>query len=247
MKAIHIAALMALCTGLVLSACDKSDSATDSNSNEGKTKDTAEPIGVGYNKSTYGIPWNDSLTFGTITDGRDKQVYRTVEFGTKTWMVENLNYGGAGVCPGKAGTTIAGTADSCSKYGRLYTWAEVMQGSSSSSSSPSGVKGICPTGWHVPSDSDWDDLPDTDGNKLKATAGWLTKTGTDLHGFRALPAGKRSFEGPFNDVGLIGYWWTSTESEESYAVIRQINDNHASFYLNRNYKGDAYSLRCSQD
>ncbi len=225
----------------LLSSCDSS---TDSN------KDAPPPppkdtVSKGGNTT---IPWNTSVAYGSVTDSRDGKSYRTVKIGSQTWMAENLNYEGVGAC-------YDDSKDSCSKYGRLYTWAEVMHGSSSSRTSPSGVKGICPTGWHVPSDSEWTILEDavgtfgsTEGAKLKSTSGWSTDAGTDDYGFRALPGGNRFPNGTrFSNIGDCGYWWTATQFDASTAWVRIMLHNYTNIEGHNDFKTEGYSLRCTRD
>jgi uncharacterized protein (TIGR02145 family) len=118
----------------------------------------------------------------TVTD-IDGNFYNTVLIGDQCWMAENLN-----TTKDAAGNSIDrycydNNSDNCDAYGSLYTWATVMNGSASSNSNPSGVQGICPAGWHVPSRSEWTQLvnyvvaqgypnsssnPDGTGNALKS-------------------------------------------------------------------------------
>ncbi len=90
----------------------------------------------------------------TITDA-DNNTYNTVQIGEQCWMKENLR-----TTKKPNGTTIssgiwAPGSNSVTTYGRLYSWTTVMNGATSSNATPSGVQGICPTGWHVPSDNEW--------------------------------------------------------------------------------------------
>ena len=103
----------------------------------------------------YGIPWNSNINYGYITDARDGKVYRTVVIGTQTWMAQNLNYYGSN---GLLGSCYNGVDDNCNKYGRLYSWTDAMSGQSHSNTDPSGVRGICPLGYHIPSTSEWTSL-----------------------------------------------------------------------------------------
>jgi uncharacterized protein (TIGR02145 family) len=119
--------------------------------------------------------------------------------------------------------------DSCTKYGGLYQWNEVMQ-----YTTQQGTQGICPPGWHIPTDEEWKVLegavdslygigdPEWDiagvyrgfnvGTNLKTTSGWLFGgNGTDLFGFSCLPGGYRGSFGGFYDYNSTGAWWTSTE------------------------------------
>jgi uncharacterized protein (TIGR02145 family)/uncharacterized repeat protein (TIGR02543 family) len=186
-------------------------------------------------------------TTGSFTDSRDGRVYRTVTIGTQTWMAQNLNWAGDN---GNLGMCYANSPDSCAKYGRLYTWNTVMAGSPSSSSSPSGVRGVCPVGWHVPSDAEWTTLINfvgsNAGTKLKSRSGWNSGgNGTDDFGFSALPGGGRS--GGFHSGGDNGYWWSATEDDATYAQLRGMHWVNSSVFTYRNGKSDAFSLRCAQD
>jgi uncharacterized protein (TIGR02145 family) len=101
--------------------------------------------------------WNPCPGTPTITD-IDGNVYNTVLIGDQCWMKENLN-----TTKDASGNNITrycydDNTTNCELYGGLYTWATVMNGQSSSSSNPSGVKGICPDGWHVPSHHEWTQL-----------------------------------------------------------------------------------------
>lgn len=195
----------------------------------------------------YDTTWNADIVYGYLTDARDGQTYRSVKIGSQVWMAQNLNSAEAGVC-------YNGSTDSCSKYGRLYTWAEVMQGSSSSAANPSGVKGICPTGWHVPSDTEWtvmqkvvDAFNATDGTKLKSTAGWYSsRNGTDTYGFRALPAGLVGGGGS-NYAGNNAYFWSASEYDASNAWLRYFSGGLATVYRYYYNKSNWFSLRCRQN
>jgi uncharacterized protein (TIGR02145 family) len=139
-------------------------------------------------------------------------------------------------------------------YGALYTWAAATRGSDGSNLNPSGVQGVCPTGWHLPSDAEWVVLinnlggPSKAGGKLKETGyrHWLTPNieATNRTGFTALPGGYRSYKGSFYNMGAYGTWWTATiywwEAMNNYygGVDR---DNH-DFSL-----GTGFSVRCVKD
>ena len=201
--------------------------------------------------STNGIAWNLDGVYGQVLDSRDGQVYRTVKIGSQVWMAQNLNYAGA---TNDTGVCYSNSADNCGKYGRLYTWAEVMKGAASSSASPSGAKGLCPTGWHVPSDAEWtamqkvvDSTNTTDGTKLKSKSGWNSSgNGTDTYGFRALPGGGGGGSS-FYYVGDLGYWWSATEGDASFVWYRNMSYDVASVGRGNVSKTGGLSLRCAQD
>lgn len=202
-----------------------------------------------------GIPWQSGILYGTLTDSRDGQVYRTVRIGSQVWMAQNLNFAGNGTT---IGVCYGNSADSCTKYGRMYTWAEAMVGVASSTGNPSGVNGICPTGWHVPSDTEWtimnkfvDPANATDGTKLKSLSGWLpygakSGSGSDFYGFRILPSGF---------IADASYWagssthlWTSTEQNAGWALCRTFSYWYAYVFTGDSQpKTNWMPLRCTQD
>jgi uncharacterized protein (TIGR02145 family)/uncharacterized repeat protein (TIGR02543 family) len=183
---------------------------------------------------------------GSFTDPRDNQTYRTVVIGTQTWMTENLNFAGHLLGDSWCYNNVP---DSCARYGRLYTWEAAMAGSSSSAAVPSGVQGVCPAGWHLPSRAEWTTLVNfvgsTPGTKLKSSApDW---DGTDEYGFSALPGGRRFTDGSFSSVGTNGDWWSATESSATHAWSRDMytgNGNVREFNFD---KGNGFSVLCLQD
>jgi uncharacterized protein (TIGR02145 family) len=148
-----------------------------------------------------------------MTDSRDGQIYSTVQIGEQCWMAENLDIGHMIELPqAQSDNSIIvkycynGTQDSCDVYGGLYQWNEMMQ-----YDTIAGRRGICPTGWHLPTDEEWKELegaadsqygyPDTEwnttgfrgfdaGKNLKSQERWLLEgNGVDLFGFKILPGG----------------------------------------------------------
>jgi len=196
--------------------------------------------------------FNPNITYGSLTDSRDQKNYRTIVIGTQTLMAENLNYD---VPDNETDVCYLNNASNCETYGRLYNWATAMANSASSSANPSGVQGVCPDGWHLPSDAEWAALitavGTTPGYKLKATSGWGVgggSGGSDDFGFSALPGGGRSFDGSFYRVGEISQWWSSTERDSGYAYgwYMDWQDNNKVFGSNA-YKAYLKSVRCLQD
>ena len=197
-----------------------------------------------------------------LKDKRDGKVYKTVKIGNQVWMAENLAY------KPSSGNYWAYDNDDANVeiYGYLYDWHTVMNGATSSNSNPSNVQGICPSGWHVPSDAEWTELTDYlggqsfAGGKLKSTgtieAGtglwYLGNTGaTNETGFTALPGGIWWYDGTFYHIGIYGHWWSSTESSNEYSTIsawRRVMPCYDS-YVDRDYhfKGNGLSVRCVRD
>jgi uncharacterized protein (TIGR02145 family)/uncharacterized repeat protein (TIGR02543 family) len=191
--------------------------------------------------------WTEIVVTGTtFTDTRDNKTYKSVTIGSQTWMAENLNYQTA-----DSSWCYGGSADSCNKYGRLYTWSAAMQGASSSITKPSGVRGACPVGWHLPSRAEWEELvtfvggSSTAGNYLKSTGGWYNNgSWADTYGFSALPGGFRLTDGSFFNAGFYGYWWTATESLSGSAYYRNMNNINDYVYEDYEAKRGGFSVRC---
>ena len=184
------------------------------------------------------------------------QSYKTVVIGNQTWFAENLNYAvGGSEC-------YRNSNSSCNTYGRLYNWSTAMNLPSScnenscSNQIQSKHRGICPPGWHIPSDDDWDVLMDyvggssVAGTKLKATSGWQDGGyGTDQYGFSALPGGLGLSGGSFSDVGYDGAWWSANENEtfSDNAYYRGMNYDYDDASWGNYGKSILFSVRCVQD
>jgi len=170
-------------------------------------------------------------------------------------MAENLNYEAAN------SKCYSNNTANCTTYGRLYNWATAMAlPADCNSKSCSGQitvkhKGICPDGWHIPSDDDWNALmtavggASTAGTKLKATSGWNNSgNGQDTYGFAALPGGNGNSGGSFGLVGNFGYWWSATELNAYYAYGRFMGYSYESVVRRNSVKSDdLFSVRCLQD
>jgi len=236
--------------------------------------------------STFSINTSCCVPF---TDSRDSKNYSVVLVGQQCWMAENLAYLDAVVSQFTTSTTTPykyvygymGTNVNTAKsqanyttYGVLYNWPAAMNGSSSSSSNPSGVTGICPSGWHLPSDAEWTMLTDhltanitywcnssniNTAKTLANTSGW-TNTGTsndckvgsdqattnNLSGYTAKPAGMMTTNS-FAGVGNYVYFWSSTaDSNPANVWYRGINYSLPTIYRNAatNDKQYGYSVRC---
>lgn len=200
----------------------------------------------------------------TVTDA-DGNIYNTVLIGTQCWMKENLRY--------ETGNSWCydDNPSNCETYGRLYDWETIMNGESSSNSVPSGVRGICPEGWHLPSDNEWkilegavdsqygQDDPEWDllgdfrgfdaAMRMKATKGWVENNGTDALGFTALPAGWRVEGGGYSKPGRYSTWWSSTERESQFGegYIRFITSFSDEVWRSDENKNYGYSVRCIKD
>lgn len=222
---------------------------------------------------------------GTLTD-YDGNVYPTVRIGNQLWMKENLkttHYAdGTALIDGVNVGDISGDYTTkynfvynddesyATAYGRLYTWAAAMNGVSGSETNPSHVQGVCPVGWHLPSDDEWKELEmflgmsnrdansiewrGTDqGTKLKeASPGrWNEKytvhVGTNESGFKALPGGSRWYNESYRHLRDRANFWSATEILGSYAWCRRLYYYHPDVYRFNDYKSRGYSVRCVKD
>ncbi len=204
-----------------------------------------------------------------FADTRDGNQYDAVKIGNQIWMAENLRYLPSVVEPGTGSNTTAyyyvygynGTDVNAAKatanyttYGVLYNWTAVMNGQASSAANPSGVQGVCPTGWHLPSDAEWTTLIDyvggesVAGGKLKATSGWNSSgNGTDDYSFSALPGGYRDQDGTFANIGNYGCLRSATEDNTDNAWYRDMLHDSNSVVRNSYYKKLGFSVRCVMD
>ncbi len=214
-----------------------------------------------------------TFNFAPCTDA-DNNNYTTVTIGTQTWMAENLKVGARiDGFQGQTNNSIIekycynNDVNNCNIYGGLYQWNEMMQYVNTP-----GVQGICPTGWHIPTDGEWctvnqfldptvgcNDLGYSGtyaGGKMKSTGTIEAGTGlwyspntgaTNESGFTAVPAGSRDTNGQFGLVGPYGQWWSSTEYLIGYAWHRGLNYDDSNVY--RDFYDELYgfSVRCLRD
>lgn len=225
------------------------------------------------------------VVYDTITDSRDHKKYRIFTIGTQVWMADNLAYLPS-VSPATTGSEIdtyyyvygyngADTAAAKAtteylSYGVLYNWPAAMNGSLSSSNNPSGVQGVCPTGWHLPSAAEWNTFENyliagaynydgtVTGDKIaKALAnktGWTTSTTVgapgyspttnNSSGFSGIPVGYRLSSSSFGSAGTEGSWWSSYEASSSTAWSRILNYNAISFDEASPNKAEGRNVRC---
>ncbi len=213
---------------------------------------------------------------GTVTD-IDGNDYQTVKIGDQWWMAENLR-----VTRYRNGEKLPNITDSedwrrlqigawsyykndpsnDDTYGKLYIWYAVDDD-----------RGLCPEGWHVPSDDEWKQLEmhlgmtqqeinETDwrgineGGKMKSTSTepephprWNSPNteATNESGFSGLPGGVRNNDGNFHHLGSYGFWWSSTEDITSNAWIRGLGYGNGDVHRYYYYKQNGFSVRCIRE
>lgn len=220
-----------------------------------------------------------AATKGTFTDTRDNTVYNWVTIGDQVWMAENLAYlpsvnPVADVSESIAhyyvygyDSTVVAYAKATSNYatyGVLYNWTAAMDGSGSSKTNPSGVQGVCPVEWHLPSHSEWTELINyvggrsVAGGKLKeaGTNHWSDPNtdATNETGFTALPGGylanddetfRTSYK--FFGIGSNGTWWSTTEFFSEEAWYRSMSFKFGNVHMYNSIKEVGYAVRCVRD
>lgn len=205
----------------------------------------------------------DACEYGTLTDERDGQIYKTVKIGDQWWMAENLNYAILEPSAREDSSSFCynNVLSNCKVYGRLYTWAVAVGksdaecGYGKKCSLPSKkIQGICPDGWRVPSEQDIlvllmaTDAYSRVGTMLKATGSWLKDwlnqgPGTDDYGFSGLAAGLKTYDSDYRYDGVYTYFWSSTEVDAYHAHVMSLE--YSEFFLFWNLtKFRAHSVRC---
>jgi len=195
------------------------------------------------------------INYGELFDQRDGQTYRTVKIGEQWWMAENLNYGR--MIPGMADQLdnriaekycIGDSERACDQFGGLYQWDEAMNYTQNYRT------GLCPQGWHVPSDGEIMQLEEFLGvNEGLRDFGWrgpgaatkLERGGST--GFNAIYHGYRRHDGEFHSWNTLYVWWSSTEYDYNAAVYRAIEPFSTTIHRNNWYKKSGYSIRCIKD
>ena len=194
--------------------------------------------------------------------------YGTVQIGDQCWFAENLqseHYQNGDMIPSGlsngewsstnmgATSVYAENAPNLETYGRLYNWYAADD-----------ARGLCPSGWHVPTDGEWKSLEmalgmgeaeangtgwrGTDqGTQMKMTSGWADDgNGTNLSGFSGLPGGYRDNNGHWYSVGYHGDFWSST-SDGTSAWLRYLDNNYEAVNRHSNDQHFGFSVRCIED
>jgi uncharacterized protein (TIGR02145 family) len=197
----------------------------------------------------------------------DGNTYTSIIINGQEWMQQNLAVtkyrNGDPIPTGLSNTTWQNTTNGAyaiynndptndATYGKLYNWFTTVDS-----------RGLCPTGWHVPSDAEWsalinyldpsanggDTWPNVAGGKLKSTTGWNygNEGATNESGFTGLPGGCRFDDGSYNYIGNYGYWWGSTEYASTSAWYRLLYYYNSTVFRNFTYKRGGFSVRCVRD
>jgi uncharacterized protein (TIGR02145 family) len=207
---------------------------------------------------------NPNLTYGSVTDQEGNE-YKTIVIGDQEWMAENLktsHYRNGDLIPTEtdngvwSGLTTGATCwynnDSATydcPYGKLYNWHAVAD-----------ARNLCPSGWHVPSETDWSLLSaflggaSVAGGKMKSTdtSYWISANSSvdNSSGFSGLPSGYRvPNTGTFFNISNVGFWWSTTQPSIISALYFYLtaNDNNLGSFSFDFGTSAGYSVRCMRD
>jgi len=217
-----------------------------------------------YANNSAGTGLGNIITFKTteMVYDNEGQVCLSIKIGTQEWTANNLSvrhYNNGDSIPNITSDSLweklktgaycdyANTPANSITYGKLYNYYTVVD-----------PRNVCPSGFHVPSDSDWtvlttylggesvagDKLKETGTNHWERDGGGRTDGGTNDFGFTALPGGYRDDTGPFYSIRLEGYWWSSTELENYDSYLRNITAISKAIYRGYNHKENGFSVQC---
>lgn len=228
---------------------DKSNSFSLDINNEGSFTSTMTRLTAStkyyvraYATNSNGTSYGNEVSFTTFGSGDEAcdyethltyggQTYEIDQIGDQCWMIDNLNI-----------EIISGNSwcydndpDNCTTYGRLYDWQTLMDGAVSSNTVPSGVQGICPAGWHIPSEAEWSILR----SELQWSGGF---------GFPGLSSGLRNPDGSFSSLGSMSFYWSSTEYELDNSQVWYSFTQQGQFNgMETTSKDHGFSVRCVKD
>lgn len=241
-----------------------------------------------YARNNSGTTYGDQKSFrtldGIVLNDYDGNQYWTLQIGEQRWMAEDLKV--THYSDGTALTeaiqsseweALAGNVSSrvfsrlFVNFGALYTWPAAMNGIAGSDSNPSGVQGVCPDGWHMPSDAEWKELEmflgmseyraDAD-NEWRGTDQGSQLAGTDSlwndgyleenvafgsSAFNALPGGFRGSDGGISNFKQSGYWWSSSVDNYGNPYDRRLSYNRSDVLRMSNSVRSGHSVRCVKD
>ncbi|MFA6979388.1 MAG: FISUMP domain-containing protein [Ignavibacteriaceae bacterium] len=219
-----------------------------------------------FGTSNLSVVWNFTTTNNsscpnTPTVTYEGKIYNTILIGSQCWLKENLNIGmminsSTPVDSMRNNGTIEkycfdNNIANCNTYGGLYQWNEAM-----AYSITPGTRGICPTGWHIPTQAEFQKLIETvnnDGNSLKTVGqGTGSGIGTNTSGFSALLAGYRDGNGDFvGYLELNTFFWSSKEHNSVYGATTAYKlrprGNDSSIDLSYEDKRNGFNVRCLKD
>ena len=195
-----------------------------------------------------------------IKDTRDGRKYKIVKIGNQWWMAENLNVG-AMIDGYKLPVNnriiekycYRNSISNCNLYGGLYLWNETMQYNLSDTGIIGTTQGICPDGWHIPTEKEWKRL-EMELGIAESQVDIIQWRGIDqgaqlriggYSGFEAQLFGMRNYKGGrFLDMNTDGWFWSSTQDDNEQAWYRKIRSDQMGILHNKIQKTYGFSVRC---
>ncbi len=224
-------------------------------------------LGFSSCKKNEDPPLNDNYVqkHNSIIDPRDNHVYVFDTFGTQIWLVENLRH--------RTFSSYTNYDKWDTKHGEYYNWAAVMDIRSDfnylqlyGNHLKEPHQGVCPPGWHIPSDTEWNTLEMTlgmaiadtgqteyrgiHGASMKSITEWQGGgNGTNSSGFNALPSGffYRAMAIQVRDPGRQAYFWSVSEYDRDSAWVRGLNFDRLGVSRQLFDKTLGASCRCLKD
>ena len=232
----------------------------DGNSLYPTRKERLSAIKTGYDNalSKYGSMGDNDLTKTPIARDVEGRNYKIIKVGNQSWMAENLK------------TSKFANGDVIPNVSDPSSWKELSRGGWTWFKNDKGFdaaagklyngyavvdpRGLCPYGWRVPTDRDWQNLIDfmggdqIAGSKIKANFGWRDGgNGNNEIGFNALPGGSRKNNGEDDGAGEFGDWWTSTQSKPGKGWSRNLAATHNMVYRGEFSYKFGFSVRCVKE
>jgi len=240
-----------------------------------------------YATNSEGTVYGEEKEFttweGSVTD-YDGNVYGTVVIGEQTWMGSNLkvtHYSDGTMLPllldslewlnlpynEKAYCWYDNMVSNGNTYGAIYSFTAAMNGIEGTDANPGDIQGVCPSGWHMPSDAEWKEMEiflgmdpaeaentqfrgTDEGGKLKETGtqhwGYPNFGATNLSGFTALPAGIRSNDGGFFGIEGFTYFWTASGTA-GFSISRGLDSDSQQIIRIPSQWNFGYAVRCVKD
>lgn len=230
----------------------------------------SRPLPPGTHSCGVSDVHNTALAYGSMTDQEGNR-YKTIQIGTQEWMAENLKTGSyrngeaIPVVVADAAWTSSSTGATCwynndsttynCPYGRLYNWYAVTD-----------TRNLCPAGWHMPSDAEWNTLigyldpafyPGVSGTQSTSAGRKMKSAGTQYwnspnvadnsSGFSALPGGFRYGTATFSLTGIYAGWWSAGSASTYIGWFRYQYGGDANILRGSNSKAYGYSVRCLRD
>ncbi len=221
-------------TGTISSSIEQNSSSNETGvSSSSPTSSSVEEESSSSKINSSSSNEESQTGYPTFIDSRDGKSYEYTTIGTQVWMTENLNHS-----TDEGSWCLDGLESNCDRFGRLYNWISASAGSNPTNDEPSGVQGVCPDGWHLPSKAEWETLATyiTEQRKVEGNE-------EEDFGISVLLGGYRHHEGEYR-TSVRAQWWTITQANGSSAYYQEVYQTTLNFFPRTTLKSTSYSVRC---